>query len=242
MAIQQPYGSAGLSAVSQNEEIWILHLKVTALSPIYTGENKVKEVKARKTKNRIPTRKSGDGFASVNLSGILRAYSEKMLKSSGACDVAQNAKGCGRPDCITCDLYGYLGKKGRVSVDELKTVKPFDDITDISTHPRIDRDTGVVTKDQGPTIELEEIQEGTELLGNIIIRSPRDRDVEIIKGALMAIETHGMGGWTRRGRGRCSIMSTLEKIKWSTYVDMGREEARKLLNPEKKIDAKKSSL
>ena len=232
MANLQQYGNAGLSAVSQNEDIWILHLKVTALSPIYTGENKVKEVKSRKTKNRIPTRKSGDGYASVNLSGILRAYSEKMLKSSGACDVARDAKGCGR--CITCDLYGYLGKKGRVSVDELKTVLPFNEVVDISTHPRIDRDTGVVTKDQGPTIDLEEIQEGSILTGNIVIRNPTEKDVEIISGVLKAIETHGLGGWTRRGRGRTTIDVTLEKIKWSTYVDLGKEEARKLLNPEKK--------
>ncbi|MBZ5529601.1 MAG: hypothetical protein LAN71_17100 [Acidobacteriia bacterium] len=226
-------------AVTPNEDIIIMHLKVTAVSPIYTGENKVKEVKERKTKNRIPTRKSGDGFATINLSGILRAFSEKMLKSSGACDVARDAKGCGRPDCITCDMYGYLGKKGRVCVDELKTVRPFNEVVDISTHPRIDRDTGVVTKDQGPTIELEEIQEGAELVGNIVIRNPKERDIEVITGALKAIETHGLGGWTRRGRGRTKIDVTLEKIKWSTYKDIGKEEARKLLNPDKEKDKEK---
>ena len=197
-------------AVIPNEDVWILHLKVTAISPIYTGENKQKEIRERKTKNRIPTRKSGDGFATVNMSGVLRAYTEKMLKSDGACDVSRDAKGCGH--CVTCDMYGYLGKKGRVSVDELKTVRPFSEVVDFSTHPRIDRETGVVTKDQGPTVDLEEIQEGSELLGNIVIRNPTEKDVEIITGAIKAIEINGIGGWTRRGRGRTKIDMVLEKL------------------------------
>lgn len=229
---KQYEGPVGTGPVTQNEEIWIMHLKIIALSPIYTGENKLKEIRERKTKNRIPTRKSGDGHAAVNLSGVLRAYSEKMLKDSGACDVARDAKGCGR--CVVCNMFGYLGKKGRIIVDELKSVRPFNEVVDVSVHPRIDRDTGVVTKDAGPTIELEEIQEGTELVGNIVIRNPSEKDVEIIRGVLDAIEIHGMGGWTRRGRGRTKIDVDLEKIKWSTYLDIGKEEARKLLNPEKK--------
>lgn len=211
-----------------NDDLWILNLKVTAVSPIYTGENKLESQKDRRTGVKLPTRRSGDGYAVVNISGIMRSFDERIYKNEGACDVGKNARGCGR--CLICDLYGALGRKGRASVDELKSILPFEKVVMSAKHPRIDRDTGTVPKDdKGATLELEEIQEGTELLGKLLIRFPKERDLEIIESAIKAMEEHGIGGWTRRGKGRVRIESTLEKVKWSDYKEEGKEEAKKLL-------------
>lgn len=220
--------------MKSEDGIWIMHLEVTAITSIYTGENKKEEAKERRKGNLLPTRKTGDGYAGVNLAGIVRFYAEKIFKSDGACDVGINAKGCGRPSCPTCDMFGYLGRKGRISVDELKSVEPFSKVVDIATHPRISRETGTVVQDKGATIDLEEVREGTVLLGNIIIRNPKEKDVKNLRGILNAIEVNGLGAWSRRGKGRVSFSVNLEKIRWSDYKNIGEEEARKLLNPEKK--------
>lgn len=225
-------GTGTGTEMKPEDGVWIMKLKVTALTSIYTGENKKENAKHRKQGNLLPTRQSGDGFAAVNLAGIVRFYAEKIFKSEGACDVGINAKGCGR--CVTCDMFGSLGRKGRISVDELKSVEPFDNVVDVATHPRISRETGTVVQDKGATIDLEEVREGTVFLGNMIIRNPREKDVEMLSGVLKAIEVNGLGGWTRRGKGRVSFSVNLEKIKWSAYKEVGREEARRLLNPEKK--------
>lgn len=210
------------------EDLWKMDLKVVATSSIYTGENKIESQKKRKIGNRLPTRRSGDGFATVNISGVLRAYVEKIYKDEGSCDVGKNAKGCGR--CMTCDMFGYLGRKGRISVDELKSVLPFDNVIQIAVHPRIDRETGTIPSERGASIEVEEIQEGTELRGKILIKNPKPKDIEALEAAFKAMETGGIGGWTRRGKGRIAIAAELKKLKWSDYKEKGREEARKLLD------------
>jgi hypothetical protein len=61
-----------------NEDLWILELKATAVSPLYSGENKVDSQKRRKQGNLLPTRMSGDGFASISIFGAIRGYAEKM--------------------------------------------------------------------------------------------------------------------------------------------------------------------
>lgn len=224
---QKMPGQAG----NTDNDLWIMNLKVIAVSPIYTGENKVESQKMRKTGNRLPTRKSGDGYATVNISGVLRYYVEKIYKDEGTCDIGRNAKGCGR--CMACDMFGSLGHKGRISVDELKSTLSFDKIVQVAVHPRIDRDTGTIPSERGASIELEEIQEGSELLGRIMIKNPKVRDLEVIESAFKAMEAGGIGGWSRRGKGRVSIIVDLKKLKWSDYKEMGKDEAKKLT--EKKI-------
>lgn len=219
-----PIGTGG-------EDLWIMGLKVVAVSPIYTGENKVESQKMRKTGNRLPTRKSGDGYATVNISGVIRSFVEKIYKDEGSCDVGKNAKGCGR--CITCKMFGSLGRKGKIGVDILKSVLPFDKVVQTVVHPRIDRETGTIPSERGASIEVEEIQEGTELLGRIIIRNPEEKDLVVLDSALKAMEVHGIGGWTRRGLGRTKIVTTLEKKKWSVYKELGKEEVERLLEERK---------
>jgi len=213
-----------------SDELWIMQLRVVAVSPIYTGENKIESQKLRKTGNRLPTRMSGDGFATVNISGLIRSYVEKIYKDENTCDIGKAPKGCGR--CISCKMFGYLGRKGRISVDELKSELPFNKIVSVAVHPRIDRESGTIPQDRGASIEVEEIQEGAVLLGKILIRNPKDKDVEVLDAALKAIESGGVGGWTRRGKGRVSIAIDLKKLKWSSYKEIGKEDAKKLLGKE----------
>lgn len=228
MVVQQQNIPGQAGQISEHiDDLWIMNLKVIAVSPIYTGENKIESQKQRKIANRLPTRKSGDGFATVNISGVIRYYVEKIYKDEGVCDVGTSAKGCGR--CLACNMFGSLGRKGRVSVDELKSVQPFDKVVSVAIHPRIDRETGTIPQERGASIELEEIQEGAELLGRIIIRNPKEKDLIVLESAIKTMETHGIGGWTRRGKGRISVTTTLDKIKWSIYKEIGREEAKKLL-------------
>src|SRR5450756_2698427 len=86
-----------------NEDLWILELKATAVSPLYTGENKLESQKRRKQGNLLPTRMSGDGFASISIFGAIRGYAEKIYKGDGTCDTGKDTKGCGR--CLTCDMF-----------------------------------------------------------------------------------------------------------------------------------------
>ena len=218
------------------EELWIMDLNVTAVSPLYTGENKKEIADDIKKSGTLPTRKSGDGFAVMNISGIIRANVEKIYKDEGVCDVGADSKGCGfekiklnKQPCMTCDMFGFLGKRGRISVDELKSVKLFDDVVEIAVHPRINRDTGTIPPEQGATIKLEEIQEGTELKGRIIIRNPKEKDLVVLESAFKAMEIMGIGGWTRRGKGRVSIVSNVRKLKWSDFKEIGKEEVKKLM-------------
>lgn len=220
------------------EDLWIMDLKVVAISPIYTGENKIESQKVRKTGNRLPTRMSGDGYATVNISGVIRANAEKIFRDEGSCDVGKNAKGCGK--CLVCDMFGSLGRKGRISIDELKSVLPFDKVVQVAVHPRIDRETGTIPVDpmtgkalKGASLELEEIQEGTELLGKIIIRNPKSKDLDVLEAVFKAMEVGGIGGWTRRGKGRVSVVVDLKKIKWSDYKEIGKEEAKRLTEKKK---------
>lgn len=213
--------------VSSAEGLWIVELKATAVSPLYTGENKLNSQRERKVGNVLPTRKTGDGFAAVSIFGAIRGYAEKIYKGDGACDTGKDTRGCGR--CITCDMFGNLGRKGRVLFEDLKTIRAFDKVVERTVHPHIDRETGTIPQGKGASIDLEEIVEGTELLGRVIIRNPVERDLEVLNAALKAAEDSGIGGWTRRGKGRVKFALSMKKIRWAAYKELGAAEAKKLV-------------
>lgn len=211
-----------------NEDLWILELKATAMSPLYTGENKLESQKRRKQGNLLPTRMSGDGFASISIFGVIRGFAEKIYKSEGTCDTGRDTKGCGI--CLTCNMFGSLGRKGRLSFEDLKTTRPFDKVVERTVHPHIDRETGTIAAGRGASIEVEEIVEGTELTGKIVIKNPTEKDIEVINAALKAAEDNGIGGWTRRGKGCVKFEVTANKVTWAYYKEAGAAEAKKLVN------------
>lgn len=213
--------------VSPVEDLWIVDLKATAVSPLYTGENKLNSQKARKVGNILPTRMTGDGFAAVSIFGAIRGYAEKIYRDEGACDTGKDTKGCGR--CLTCDMFGSLGRKGRILFEDLKTTRPFDKVVDRTVHPHIDRETGTIPPGKGASIELEEILEGTELVGKLLIRNPVEKDLVVLQAAFKAAEDSGIGGWTRRGKGRVKFDCKVNKIKWAAYKELGAAEAKKLV-------------
>ena len=213
--------------MSNPEDLWIIELKAIAVSPLYTGENKLNSQKERKVGNILPTRKSGDNFAVMSIFGAIRGYAEKIYKKDGTCDTGKDTKGCGR--CLTCDMFGSLGKKGRVLFEDLKSTRPFDKVVDRTVHPHIDRETGTLAQGKGASIELEEMIEGTELTGRIVIKNPSEKDLEVLYAALKAAEENGIGGWTRRGKGRVKFEPVVKKIHWSTYKEYGAAEAKKLV-------------
>ncbi len=124
-------------------------------------------------------------------------------------------------------MFGYLGKKGKVYIDDLKSVRLFNEIVDRVVHPHIDRDNGTLVSGKGASIEIEEVAEGSEFNGKIIIRNATQKDVEIINACLRAAEDSGIGGWTRRGRGRVKFDVVLRQQKWSDYKALGEVEAKK---------------
>jgi len=211
-----------------NEDLWILDLKARAISPLYTGENKMESQKQRKIGNLLPTRKSGDGYASISIFGAIRGFAEKIYKGDGTCDTGKDTRGCGK--CLTCDMFGNLGRKGRVSFEDLKSIKPFERVVERTVHPHIDRETGTISAGKGASIEVEEIVEGTELAGKIIIKNPVEKDLEVLNAALKAAEDNGIGGWTRRGKGRVKFEVNMNRVKWENYKLAGAAEAKKLVS------------
>ncbi|MHA1341301.1 MAG: hypothetical protein ACTSRZ_15095 [Promethearchaeota archaeon] len=205
------------------DEIWIINLKATVKSPIYTGEIRGEEIKKRKRENKVPTRKTGDNFAAVSIYGPLRRYAQHIYKNEGACDIGKNNKGCKK--CLICDLFGYLGKKGRAIFTFLRSDEPFNKVVDGDTHISIETDSGAVNS----FIILETIKEGTTLSGNIIIKDPKEKDLEVILSALKAAEENGIGGWTKRDLGRVKFDYTIEKKKWEDYRKQATAELKKIL-------------
>ena len=164
--------------MAQNQ-LWILDLNAKALSPIYTGEVNTRR---RFKGNQLLTRKSGDDHAVVSIFGVIRRYAEQIYREKdekGTCDVGKNSKGCGK--CITCELFGSLGKKGRVIFEYLKSKKSFRDVVDTNHHHNIDSETGQVNA----FLEVEEIKEGTEFSGKVIIRNPTKKELRIIVISLL---------------------------------------------------------
>ena len=209
--------------MAQNNQLWILDLNAKAISPIYTGEINTRR---RPSGNKLLTRKSGDNHAVVSIFGIIRRYAEQIYRERGqtrTCDIGKNSKGCGK--CITCDLFGSLGKKGRVIFEYLKSKKSFKDVVDPTHHNNLDTETGQVKA----FIEVEQIKEGTEFGGKIIIRNPKQKDLEVILSALEAAEEQGIGGWTKRDMGRIKFDVTVNKIVWSDYIQDGIDRAKQLL-------------
>jgi len=72
--------------------------------------------------------------------------------------------------------------------------------------------------------------EGTELTGRIIIKNPTEKDIEVINAALMAAQDNGIGGWTRRGKGRVKFEVTAKKVKRANYKEQGAAEAKRLVS------------
>jgi len=206
------------------DEYLSIRVEATTLLPLVSGEIKSREV--REGEHRIkPARITGDGKVAVPIYGALRAYLEKTLRENGeqVCDTGlpgKEGQGCGK--CVLCDLFGYLGKRGRAIIDDLKSEKPYREVVARATHLKIDREKGAVNA----TLKMEEIVEGTKFVGYIRIIDPKPRDVELILTGLKAIEEFGLGGWLTRGRGRVKIGYAIEKKRWSDFVKKAREELK----------------
>ncbi|KKK57318.1 hypothetical protein LCGC14_3055660 [marine sediment metagenome] len=115
------------------KNLWILELKATAVSTLYSGENKINSKRKRGQGNKLPTRRTVDGHAAISIYGVMRTFAEKIDREEGTCDIGKNAKGCGR--CLTCNMFGNLGRKGRVLFEDLKSIKPFNQCTEFTIHP-----------------------------------------------------------------------------------------------------------
>ena len=208
---------------SHKSDLCILDLKATARTPMFSGENKTEEKKKRSRGNALATRKTGDGFAAISIYGILRRYAENIYRPEGACDIGKNSQGCGK--CITCDLFGSLGKKGRATFEYLKTSRPFREVVKHANHTHLNSESNAVNS----FIEVEEIQEGTEFTGRVTVKNPTEKDIEILCAAIKAAEVSGVGGWTKRDMGRANFEIKLTNVNWAHYKDLGMKEAKKLL-------------
>ncbi len=179
----------------------IYDLELTTKSPFYSGEIKSSVKEAKRREHRSSTR-IDNGHAVINIHGPMRAYLEKILRNNGenVCDTGKSgAKPCGK--CVICDLFGSLGKSGRIMVDDLVSERPASEIVDNATHIRLDRENKTATD----TLTNEEVNAGTVFKGKIILFDPKTRDDELIKRAIAAINEFGVGGWVNRGRGRVEL-------------------------------------
>ena len=179
----------------------ICQLTFQTVSPLYSGETRVSKTAGERV---LQVRKTGDGFVMVPLKGVLRTYCEQILKDAGkqVCDISKNPRGCGK--CQVCDLFGYLGKRGRMLVENLISTSPAREIVKTATHIKIDRESGTVSR--GNSFKAEEVIEGSEFKGKIIIFNAQAEDLKLIDAGLKAIEEFGLGGWTTRGYGRVKLI------------------------------------
>ena len=210
-------------------DLLIMKLRATAITPLYTGENNMGRQRELKVGNRLPTRRTGDRVpkAVVSIFGVMRGVLEQIYRAEGACDTGKNAKGCGA--CQVCLLFGFLGRKGRATFEDLVTVQPFEKCVQPVVHPHIEREAGTLAQGKGASIELEEITEGTELIGRILIKSATETDLTMIMAGLAATEDQGIGGWTRRGKGKVRFEVELVRMKWEDYKQVGRVLAKELV-------------
>ena len=209
-------------------EVWILDVKMKTVSPGVFGEIKTErrdEMKKRK-KIHIPARISADGRVAVSIYGVVRAAVETIFRKTpkeelkkifgidgallNVCDTGgYGALGCGK--CIACEMFGSIGnsaRMGNVRFSDLYSTKPASEIVDVVFHSKVDRESGVVTQ----STAIEEIKEGAEFEGKIIIRNPKDVYVKILEAAFKYIEeVSGIGGWKRRGRGFVKFETKLRK-------------------------------
>ena len=179
----------------------IYQLTLQTVSPLYTGETRTYRTEGERI---LQVRKTGDGRVMVPLKGVLRTYCEQILKDAGkqVCDISQNPRGCGK--CQVCDLFGYLGKRGRMLVGNLISTSSAKEIVKIATHIKVDRESGTVSR--GNTFKAEEVIEGSEFKGRIIIFNACEDDLKLIDAGLKAIEEFGLGGWITRGYGRVKLI------------------------------------
>ncbi|MEM3525748.1 MAG: hypothetical protein QXQ54_08910, partial [Thermoplasmata archaeon] len=123
----------------------------------------------------------------------------------------KGAKTCGR--CVLCDLFGSLGKAGRLIADDMVSEKPASEIVSVTVHTRLERETRTVSD----TLQMEEVQPGAKFKGRLIILNPQPRDDELVQAAINAINEFGVGGWVNRGRGRVKLeIVKKEEKEWAS--------------------------
>ncbi|PKP54309.1 MAG: hypothetical protein CVT90_01920 [Candidatus Altiarchaeales archaeon HGW-Altiarchaeales-3] len=211
-----------------NDEFYVLDMEMKTISPVISGEIKTSERDFKRKKDiNAPCRITGDNKVAVPIYGVVRGYLERILREKGenVCDTgAKGAKGCGR--CILCDLFGNLGRRGRVFFDDLKSNEDFNKVVKVSFHSRISRDDASVSD----SLTIEEIQEDALFEGKIRILNPKEKDIELLSASIEAINEFGLGGWIRRGRGRVDMkIKSVSKRKWSEFYERGKEVAAKIM-------------
>lgn len=213
-------------------EYVIYNLEMKTLSTVISGE--IKEDERRKKERagvHLPCRITADDKVAVPIYGALRGYAEIALRASGkdVCDTGERgAKGCGK--CVLCDLYGYLGMRGRAMIDDLRSVENYDKVVKKVTHVRLDREKGNVSDAMG----AEEIQEGTAFTGNIVVLNPKEHDTELISTGIEGINEIGLGGWLTRGRGRVELkIVSVENKSWATLIEEAGKKTKELLKKKK---------
>lgn len=194
----------------------VLGVTMTTVSPLYTGEVREEDKKAAKTTGvNFPVRKTATGRALVPFKGALRSVIETMLISKGdrVCDTGKSkARPCGQ--CVTCSMFGSMGRKGRLTTDFLSSAEDKRAIVRESTHARIDRQMGSISD----SFKGEEVIEGAVFNAKIFINNPQANDVSLITSALAFIEENGVGGWTNKGYGRVKFSVTEEKLTKHKYL------------------------
>ena len=203
------------------KEYIVCEIEMKTISPVISGE--IKEFERNRKREQgihLPCRITGDNKVAVPIYGALRGYTEITLRASGekVCDTGlkgRDGAGCGM--CVLCDLYGYLGRRGRVFIDDLVSEKSFDTIVKKATHIKMDREKGAVTD----TLVAEEIEEGAIFKGKLMILNPKEKDLELINTGIVGINQFGLGGWLTRGRGRVELK--IVKVSKKKFEDLKKE-------------------
>jgi len=195
------------------KKVLVIDVTMKTVSPLYTGE--VREEEKRAANANFPVRKTATGRAIIPFKGALRSTLEKMLHAKGedVCNTGKSkARPCGR--CTTCDLFGSMGRKGRVSTDFLMSEADRREIIRQATHTRIDRDKGGVSD----SFTGEEVVEGAVFHSRITIDGYREGDEALIESALKAIKEAGIGGWTNKGYGRVTFESAKKEVEADRFL------------------------
>lgn len=176
-------------------------LKLKTVTPLYTGEVRLDDIKASKDVAKIafPIRKTNDSKVIIPLKGALRGTLEKLLplEKVQVCNTGNpGARPCGK--CILCEMFGSMGKKGLLTVDFLLSEDKVDKIVKVASHVRLNRNTDSVSD----AFKGEEVIENSTFTANIIFHSYKDEYLKLIQKALEHLALNGLGGWTNKGYGR----------------------------------------
>ncbi|HOJ64590.1 MAG TPA: RAMP superfamily CRISPR-associated protein [Spirochaetota bacterium] len=192
-----------------------IYVTMKTLSPLYTGEVRREDKEAAQKRVNFPVRKTATNKVLIPFKGALRSALEIMLKAKGenVCDTGESrARPCGR--CVTCSLFGSMGRAGRASVDFLISNDTKEQIVRESTHLRIERQT----KSASDTFKGEEVIEGATFTATITISNPQEKDLSLIQSALKFIEENGIGGWLNKGYGRVSFEVKSEDVATDRFL------------------------